>query len=133
MFDRTNVLSTIAAATLAALPLASAGAAETFHVAAFGIPAVAGAMNESRSLARSADEVRSQGGFATAGAVRWLSRAPEAGVHASIPVPSVIGAMRQTRALARSADEVARQGGFATAGAIRWLARAPAALKLAAF
>ena len=76
MFDRTSILSALTSATLAVLPLSSAGAAQTFRVAAFDIPAVAGAMNESRYLARSADEVRKQGGFATAGAVLWLPRAP---------------------------------------------------------
>lgn len=75
MFDRTSIRSAVTAATLAVLPLSSAGAAQIFRVATFDIPAVTGAMNESRNLARSADEVRKQGGFATAGAVLWLPRA----------------------------------------------------------
>ena len=134
MFDRSNVLSTAFTVALAALPLSNAGAAPAFRVAAFDIPAVAGAMNESRSLARSAEEVRAQGGFVTVAAVRWLAKAPADSVQASvIHVPSVIGAMNESRSVARSAVEVRNQGGFATAAAVQWLAQAPGKLKLAAF
>ena len=45
---------------------------------AFSSPGVMGAMSESRSLARSAEEVFRQGGFATAAAVHWLAKAPAA-------------------------------------------------------
>ena len=45
---------------------------------AFNSPGVMGAMSESRSLARSAEEVVRQGGYATAAAVHWLPKAPTA-------------------------------------------------------
>ena len=117
MFDRIRILSTVAALSIAVVSTPATAAEQSSRI---NLPTIVGAMNENAGLARSADEVRRQGGFMTAGAVRWLSAAPGQ-QQAAINVPTVIGALGESRTLARDAAGVRAQGGFMTAGAVRWL------------
>ena len=134
MLKRIAALSA-AALTLVAIASATALAGLADHKDAVSIPGVIGAAYNSSMRADGAADVQRQGGFTTAGAVRWLAEAPaaaETAARSTFNSPGVMGAMGESRSLARSAEEVARQGGFATAAAVHWLAKAPAAKKVAA-
>jgi hypothetical protein len=134
MSKRIAALSAVSALTLTAIASATAMAGSADHTDAVSIPGVIGAAYNSPTRADGAADVRRQGGFVTAGAVRWLAEAPaaETAARSTFNSPGVMGAMSESRGLARSADEVRRQGGFATAAAVHWLAKAPAAKKVAA-
>ena len=108
MFDHTKTISTAAALTFAALS-SSTAVAEPNSASAFSVPPVIGAAYTDASRADSVVDVRRQGGFAIAGAVRWLAQAPSTEVQArGVYVPGVIGAAYEDRSLARSAEEVRR-------------------------
>ena len=134
MANRIAPLSAVAALTFAALASSTAVAGSVDRADAVSVPAVIGAAYNNANRADSVVDVRRQGGFATAGAVRWLAQAPadETPARPVFNSPGVIGAMNESQSLARSAEDVRRQGGFATAAAVRWLSKAPAAKKVAA-
>lgn len=131
MLNRVAALSVVAALTLTT-SIAMAGSVGRLD--AVSVPAVIGAAYNNPSRADSAADVRHQGGFASAGTVRWLAQAPafQASAQPIFNSPGVIGAMNESHSLARSAEEVRRQGGFATAAAVHWLPKAPEAKKVAA-
>ena len=104
---------------------------------AVSVPGVIGAAYNKATRADSDVDVRRQGGFATAGSVRWLAQAPADVIDVAVARPAfnspgVMGAMSESRSLARSAEEVVRQGGYTTAAAVHWLPKAPTAKKIAA-
>ncbi len=136
MSKRIAALSAVAALTLAAIASSTAMAGSAGRTDAVSVPGVIGAAYNKATRADSDVDVRRQGGFATAGSVRWLAQAPDViDVVVARPAfnsPGVMGAMSESRSLARSAEEVVRQGGYATAAAVHWLPKAPTAKKIAA-
>jgi hypothetical protein len=128
MTKNNQVVATALFLTFASL--GQAGAADvpsangTRHT--YDVLSVVGAAYHDARVATNAMEVRRQGGFATAGAVRWTV-APDRSTRAAVvDMPSVIGAAYHEPAVATNAAEVRRQGGAVTAGAVRWLPAAPA-------
>ena len=119
MQNRIISLSTAAALTLAAL----------------GTSAIAGTVNdtktigamsiESRGVATTPAEIRRQGGFTTAATAQWSASAPVTLTgNAVANGTKTIGAMAvETQGRATSPDQVRRQGGLLVPGAIRWVAK----------
>jgi hypothetical protein len=86
----------------------------------YDVLSVVGAAYHDAGVATNVAEVRRQGGFATAGTVRWKAAPDRSSEAAVIDVPSVIGAAYHDARVATNVAEVRRQGGFAIAGAVRW-------------
>ncbi|GLS42984.1 hypothetical protein [Methylobacterium brachythecii] len=80
-----------------------------------------GAMTfETRGVATNAMQVGRQGGFATAGTVRWTAT-PAEQTAAVIHNAGSVGALTlETLGLATNAGDVRNQGGARTAAAVRW-------------
>lgn len=113
--------------SLAALGQAGAADDSTAEGArpTYGVPSVVGAAYHDARIATNAAEVRRQGGFATAGAVRWTASPDRTSQVAVVDLPSVVGAAYHDQRVATNAVEVRRQGGFGVIGSVRWLPTAP--------
>ncbi len=127
MFKNKQVFATALILTFAALGQAEAADASSAEGArqTYDVPSVVGAAYHDPRVATNAAEVRRQGGFAAAGAVRWTATPDQSAQAAVLDFPSVIGAAYHDPRVATNAAEVRRQGGAVTAGAIRWLPTAP--------
>jgi hypothetical protein len=121
VFAAAIVMAFAALGSAASADDASAEGARQTH----DVPSVVGAAYHHARVATNAVEVRRQGGFATAGAVRWTASPDRTSQVAVVDLPSVVGAAYHDQRVATNAVEVRRQGGFGVIGSVRWLPTAP--------
>jgi len=87
----------------------------------FTVPVVISVAYRNPRIAASARDVGRQGGFAVAGATRWIVSTNQDAPVGPFTAPGVISvAYGDPRIVARAAG-VIRQGGLATAGIVRWM------------
>ena len=85
------------------------------------VPAVVSVAYRDPRVATSARDVGRQGGFAVAGATRWMASSDQGAPVGAFAAPGVISVAYADPRIATGAAGVLRQGGLATAGAVRWV------------
>lgn len=117
--------NTLSAVALSLALSASASASETLPVdtnrQAFTVPAVISVAYRDPRVATDARDVGRQGGFAVAGATRWIGSTGQEAPVGAFTAPGVISAAYGDPRIVTSAAGVVRQGGLATAGTVRWV------------